>query len=65
MEEQSTRLEHIEEDLRRSRPTGPSTSAGPSHRQGWHLFHLSYFIHSYHITYIKDNAWDRCGERVL
>ena len=65
MEEQSARLERIEQGLRRSRSAGPSNSAGSSCRRGWHLFHLSYFMHSYHIAYIEDNAWDRCGERVL
>ena len=54
VEEQATRLDRIEEGLRRSQSAGPSTTAGPSRRRG-DIFSLP--IHAYILlAYIGDNA---------
>jgi len=48
VEEQTTRLDRIEEGLRRSQSTGPSTTADPSRRRGWYLF-FTYFMHIFYL----------------
>jgi len=49
LEEQTSRLNSIEEGLRRSRSAGPSTSTGLSRRQRWYCtFTISCILHSYH-----------------
>ena len=48
IEEYTTRLDHIEEGLRRSQSAGLSTIAGPSHRRG-DILSLLYFMHVFHL----------------
>ena len=48
MEEQTTRLDCIEEGLRRSQSAGLSTTTGPSRRRG-DIFSLLYFMHVFYL----------------